>query len=110
METIDLEPRYSSCDMTGRCIKCLAEEQLKECIIDLLGDVEDGTLQARYKALVAFLEAPETKQLIDETELMLSEGKKVRLKLTYENDRLNFETIVEDDPQDQKLVSPEKGI
>jgi len=95
METIDLEPRYSTCDMTGRCVKCLAEEELTKCIVELLGDVEDDSLQNRYNTLVAFLESPETQRLINETEQMLSEGKKVKLKLIYEDNKLRFETIYE---------------
>jgi len=95
METIDLEPRYSTCDMTGRCVKCLAEEELTKCIVELLGDVEDDSLQNRYNTLVAFLESSETQRLINETEQMLSEGKKVKLKLIYEDNKLRFETIYE---------------
>jgi len=81
--------------MTGRCVKCLAEEELTKCIVELLGDVEDDSLQKRYNTLVAFLESPETQRLINETEQLLSEGKKVKLKLLYENNTLRFETIFE---------------
>jgi hypothetical protein len=81
--------------MTGRCIKCLAEEELKQCIVEMLGDVQDDSLQNRYNALVAFLESPETHDLINETEQLLSEGKKVKLKLIYEDNKLRLETHIE---------------
>jgi hypothetical protein len=95
METIDLEPRYSSCDMTGKCVRCLAQEELTKCIVEMLGDVEDDSLQKRYNILVAFLESPETQKLINETEQLLSEGKKVKLKLLFEDNQLRFETQIE---------------
>jgi hypothetical protein len=93
MEHIDLEPRYSSNDMTGRCLRCLAQEQLNRCIVEMLGssDEDSSRLQLKYNALVAFLESPEAQELIDRTETYLSEGKKVNVKLNFENDILGYE-------------------
>jgi hypothetical protein len=92
MEPINLEPRYSSHEIAGKCLRCLAQEELSNCIVEMLGSgEEDGQLQVKYNALVAFLQSPEAQDLIDETEGYLSEGKKVRVKLNFENDKLSYE-------------------
>jgi cobyrinic acid a,c-diamide synthase len=98
MDPIDLEPRYSTHYHTGRCLRCLAQEELNNCIVAMLGSVEDedsNKLQAKYSALVAFLESPEAQALIDETEEYLSEGRKVSVKLNFENDKLEYKVIAE---------------
>ena len=97
MDPIDLEPRYSSHDHTGRCLRCLAQEELNNCIVAMLGNADEDSskLQAKYIALVAFLESPEAQELIDETERYLSEGKKVSVKLNFENDKLDYEVIAD---------------
>ena len=41
MEPIDLNPRYSTSDITGKCIKCPAEQELSSCFEVLLEDEED---------------------------------------------------------------------
>jgi hypothetical protein len=92
MEPINLEPRYSSHEIAGKCLRCLAQEELSNCIVEMLGSgEEDGQLQVKYNALVAFLQSPEAQDLIDETESYLSEGKKVKVKLNFENDKLSYE-------------------
>jgi len=40
MEPINLEPRYSTPQLPGKCLKCLAEQQLDSCLGQLL--VEQG--------------------------------------------------------------------
>jgi hypothetical protein len=97
MEPIDLEPRYSSHEISGRCLRCLAQEELNNCIVKMLGsdDEDSSQLQFKYNALVAFLESPEAQDLIDETEKYLSEGKKVSVKLNFENDKLDYKVISE---------------
>ena len=95
MESINLEPRYSSNEVPGRCIKCLAEEKLFSCMRELFREEKDTTeLQRRYKILYAFLESPELQKLCDETEQYLSEGKEVSVRITLENGKPRYEIIV----------------
>jgi hypothetical protein len=35
IESYDLEPRYSSNEISGRCVKCLAEQELNTCLMRL---------------------------------------------------------------------------
>ena len=83
MEPIDLNPRYSTKDIPGKCIKCLAEQELNNCLRELLrGEEDDQQFQQRFAMLVSFLKSPESRKLRDESEKYLAEGKKVRLKLS----------------------------
>jgi flagellar motility protein MotE (MotC chaperone) len=92
MESIDLEPRYSSNEVSGRCIKCLAEEKLFSCMRELLKEENDtAELQKRYKVLYSFLESDELQKLCDETEKYLSEGKEVSIKITLETGKPKYE-------------------
>jgi hypothetical protein len=92
MESIDLEPMYSTNDAPGRCIKCLAEEKLFYCMRSLFKDEKDSLkLQQKYQILLSFLESPELQKLCDETERYLSEGKEVRVRITLENGRSQYE-------------------
>lgn len=96
METIDLEPQFSTSEIAGKCLRCIAQQQLNDCIMDMLGsDTEDDKLQQKYHALVAFLQSPRAQGLIDETERLLSEGKKVKVKLNFEQNNLTYELKVE---------------
>ena len=96
MEPIELEPKYSTNDITGRCLRCLAEQQLKDCILDMLSaDKDIDTLQNKYQALVAFLQSPKAQSLIDKTERLLSEGVQVKVRLNWENGDLNYKIILE---------------
>jgi hypothetical protein len=36
MQSFDLEPRYSNGEFPGKCIKCLAEQELDSCLRELL--------------------------------------------------------------------------
>lgn len=83
MESIDLEPGYSTSQIPGKCIKCLAEKELNNCLLELLGREEsDDMTQQKFERLVAFLQSPASKKLRDESEKYLAEGKKVTLKLS----------------------------
>jgi hypothetical protein len=35
IESYDLEPRYSTNEISGRCVKCLAEQELNTCLMRL---------------------------------------------------------------------------
>jgi len=85
MEPIDLEPKYSTAEIPGKCLKCLAEQQLDSCLRQLLIEKgENKELQERFAALLSFLKSPESKNLRDEIEKYLAEGKKVKLVISGE--------------------------
>jgi len=92
MEPIELEPKYSGRDISGKCLKCLAEQKLDTCLRELLSSEGDDTVtRQQYEALVAFLRSSESEQLRIDSERYLSEGKKVILKISYENDQPKYE-------------------
>jgi len=83
MDSLNLEPRYSTDQLPGKCIKCLAEKELNDCLRELLKDDEnDKELEEKYELMVDFLQSPESKKLRDQSEKYLSEGKKVTLKIS----------------------------
>ena len=80
MGDIGLTPRYSTKEIPGRCIKCLAEQEYGNCLRELLtGRDESKELEERYEAIVSFLKSPEMQKLRDESEKYLSEGKNVKV-------------------------------
>jgi hypothetical protein len=95
MDSFDLEPRYSTNQIPGKCIKCLAEQELNNCLMELLrGDEEDKELEDKFETLVTFLKSPESKKLRDESEKHLADGKKVMLKLSHVNGKPKYELEV----------------
>ena len=95
MEPINLDPRYSTRDIPGKCIKCLAEQELNNCLRELLrGEVENKELQQRFEMLVSFLKSPESQKLRDESERYLAEGKQVTVKIHFKNGKLEYELKV----------------
>lgn len=96
MESINLEPSYSSSQLPGKCLKCLAERELDNCLrLLLLTEGESNELQERYVALLSFLKSPESKDLRDETEKYLAEGKEVNLQIHYHNGKVRYELQLE---------------
>lgn len=92
MEPINLEPGYSTREIPGKCIKCLAEKELNNCLIELLrGEVENRELQQRFEALVSFLKSPESRRLRDESERYLAEGKQVTVRIHFEGGKPKYE-------------------
>ena len=82
MEPLNLEPGYSTGNIPGRCIKCLAEKELNECLRTLLkGAGDEREVQQQYEVLLSFLKSPESKRLRDESERLLSEGKQVTVNI-----------------------------
>lgn len=95
MEPINLDPRYSTRDIPGKCIKCLAEQELNNCLRELLrGEVGNKELQQRFEMLVSFLKSPESQKLRDESERYLAEGKQVTVKIYFKNRKLKYELKV----------------
>jgi hypothetical protein len=79
---LELEPRYSTREIPGRCIKCLAEERYRDCLRELLkGGSEGKELEETYEALVSLLKSPELQKLRDESERYLAEGRDVKVVL-----------------------------
>jgi hypothetical protein len=95
MEPIKLDPRYSTNEIPGKCIKCLAEQELNNCLLELLrGSEGQGELEQRFEALVAFLKSPEAKELLDESERYLAQGKKVTVDIHFEAGKPVYELKV----------------
>lgn len=92
MEPIELKPQYSGRDISGKCIKCLAEQKLGTCLKELLiSEKEDPECEKKYEALVAFLQSPESEKLRVESERYLADGKQVIVRICFENDKPKYE-------------------
>jgi hypothetical protein len=82
MESFELEPKYSTSQIPGKCLKCLGEQEMNNCVLELLRDEgDDEELKKRFEMLVNFLQSPESKKLRDESERLLAEGKRVSLRI-----------------------------
>jgi hypothetical protein len=87
--SIDFEPRYSSSELPGKCIKCLAEKELNDCLRELLGEEDDfEIMKEKFEMLIAFLKSPESQKLRDESEKYLSDGKQVKIKVNFIDGRI----------------------
>ena len=96
MDPFELEPTYSTNEVPGKCIKCLGEQELNNCIRQLLreeGDIEE--VQRKYEALVTFLQSPESTQLRVESERYLAEGKSVSVIIRSKNDKPEYELKID---------------
>jgi len=92
---LELEPRYSTREIPGRCIKCLAEEQTRDCLRQLLkGGTKSEELEETYEALVHLLESPELQKLRDESERHLAEGRDVKIVLHLGEGKPRYEIKV----------------
>ena len=92
MESFDFEPSYSTSEIPGKCIKCLAEQELNNCLLELLkGEENNEKLQQKYDMLLAFLKSPESQKLRAESEKYLAEGKKVTLRLSFADGKPKYE-------------------
>ena len=95
MESFDLEPKYSTNEISGKCLKCLSEQELNSCLMQLLR--EDGInkkVQRKYEALVKFLQSPESERLRKESERYLAEGKKVSVKISTIKGQPKYDLII----------------
>lgn len=96
MRPIELEPRYSTTEIPGKCIKCLAEKELDGCLTLLLSEQGgDQELRDRFQALRSFLKSPESEKLRQESEMRLAEGKRVRLVVRAEAGGPRYEIKVD---------------
>jgi hypothetical protein len=96
MDSFNLEPTYTTGEIPGKCIRCLAEEELNTCLRAILrGDSDDEEMVKRYEALVAFLQSEDSLKLRRDSENLLSEGKKVYLIVSVENGEYKYTLEVE---------------
>ena len=96
MDSFELEPGYSTREIPGKCLKCLAEHEMNNCLMLLLRDEkEDEDVIQKFEALISFLESPESRQLRDESERLLAEGKRVALKIDIINGKPEYELIID---------------
>jgi len=96
MKPIDLEPKYSTSEVPGKCIKCLAEKELNDCLLELLrGNCDNEELGQRYEMLAAFLKSPDSKKLRDEAEKHLADGKKVTVSVSFQMGKPKYELKIE---------------
>ncbi len=93
MGKIELKPRYSTVEIPGRCIKCLAEQEYGDCLRELLGKGEGGRkkLEKRFEALISLLKSPELTKLRGEPEKYLADGKEVKFIINLEEGKPRYE-------------------
>ena len=92
MKKIELEPKYSTVEIPGKCLKCLAEQQYGDCLRDLLkGEEGKKELEEKFEAMVTLLKSQELTKLRDETERHLADGKNVKLVIHMEEGENKYE-------------------
>ena len=92
MKKIELEPKYSTVEIPGKCLKCLAEQQYGDCLRDLLkGEEGEKELEEKFEAMVTLLKSQELTKLRDETERYLADGKNVKLVIHMEEGKNKYE-------------------
>jgi hypothetical protein len=96
MDSFELEPKHTTSHIPGKCIKCLAEQELNNCLLELLrGGENEQELQQRYEMLLTFLKSPESQKLRDEAEKCLAEGRRVMLKLSFGDREPRYELKID---------------
>jgi len=96
MKSFDLDPSYSTNEIPGKCLKCLAEHELSNCLMQLLREEgENEEVKQKFEALVDFLESPESKRLRNESERYLAEGKHVSVTINYKNGHPEYELKID---------------
>ena len=95
MESYDLEPKYSTNEIAGKCLKCLTEHELNGCLLLLLREEEiNEDIKKKYEALLDFLRSPESEQLRIKSEKCLAEGKNVSVRITVSEGQPKYELII----------------
>jgi hypothetical protein len=96
MGDIELEPRYTNKEVPGRCIKCLAEQESRNCLWELLkGEGQNRELEKTYEAMITLLTSPELQKLRDESEKYLAEGKNVKVVIHLGEDKPRYEIKID---------------
>jgi len=92
MDKIELKPGYSTVEIPGKCIKCLAEQEYGNCLRELLkGEEGKKELEGRFEALISLLTSPELVRLRDESEKHLADGKEVKLTIHLSEGQPRYE-------------------
>ena len=92
IDKIELQPNYSTAEIPGKCIKCLAEHEYGDCLKELLrGEEGKKELERRFETLLSLLKSPELAKLRDECERYLAEGKQVKLAIHLEEGKPRYE-------------------
>ena len=95
MDDIELKPGYSTVEIPGKCLKCLAEQEYGDCLKELLkGEEGKKELAERFEALISLLKSPELTKLRDESEKHLADGKEVKLTVHLEEGKPKYEIKV----------------
>lgn len=88
---LSFEPRYSSSELPGKCVKCLAEKELNDCLRELLREETDNEIaKEKFEMLLAFLKSPASQKLRDESERYLADGKQVKVKVSFINGKIEY--------------------
>jgi hypothetical protein len=96
MGDIELEPRYTNKEVPGRCIKCLAEQESRNCLWELLkGEGQNRELEKTYEAMITLLTSPELQKLRDESEKYLAEGRNVKIVIHLGEDKPRYEIKID---------------
>jgi len=95
MKPIEFKMRYSTKEISPKCIKSLAEQEVGNCLRALLrGEIENKELVEKYEALVAFLKSPVSRKLSDVCERYLLEGKEVTAKIYFWKGKPKYKIIL----------------
>ena len=96
MKDIEMEPKYSTVELPGRCLKCLAEQEYGDCLRALLrGDEGKKEFEERFEAVISLLKSSDLAQLRNDSEKLLSDGKKVRLVISSDEGNYKYHLEVE---------------
>lgn len=96
MDKIELKPQYSTVEIPGKCIKCLAEQEYGDCLKELLkGQEGKKRVEERFEALISLLKSPDLANLRDESEKQLADGKDVKLIVNLEEGKPRYEIKLE---------------
>ena len=96
MKDIEMEPKYSTVELPGRCLKCLAEQEYGDCLRALLrGDEGKGEFEERFEAVISLLKSSELAKLRSDSEKYLSDGKKVKLVISADEGNYEYRLEVE---------------
>ncbi len=96
MNKIELKPTYSTVEIPGKCIKCLAEQEYGNCLRELLkGNEGRRELEKRFEALISLLKSPELAKIRDESEKYLANGKEVKLIINLEEGKPKYEIEID---------------
>ena len=108
MKSYELEPKYSTNEIAGKCLKCLGEHELNFCLMELLRSEDDSELDEeikdRYETIVGFLKSPEFEPLRSESERLLSEGYQVALRVdrNIETGDTHYKLIIKDSTEEKQ--------